>query len=109
VRITHHFEVEKPDLRIVEYDVPGFTGPILKKLGLTLKRVFEYGHIDADSQTDLDDLFAGEGDPSVLTTVNTLLQGSISNCYKEKVKLVNKQSGTGGIIAYEITWRQISP
>ena len=107
MRRTYHYEVEKPDQRVVEYGIPGVTGPILKHLGNTLKRFREFGHIDVD-EDEIDDLYAGEGDPTALYNVDTLLQGTIPNCYKERVRLENVQSGNGGVIRYEIIWRQVS-
>lgn len=103
---TEHYKVEAPESRIEVYEIPGVSSPVLKHLNSRLKRVVQTGYADGDEST-ANTIYANKGDPSVIVNVDTLLQGTVENCYKFDARITNVPTGKGGIVEYEIIWQQI--
>ena len=107
---TKHYEVEKPQSRIIAYEVPGFSGTIEKRLNSRGIVIRETGWTDTDSTT-LDALQQHAGDPSQTATVDTIGKGSYPTCYLESCRFFNwsvGESGTAKHVQYERRWKQIS-
>ncbi len=102
--LTKHFQVVEPESLQRVHNVPGVTGPVIKKLNTTYATIIQTGYADAGDTTDL---MSGKGDPSVLVTVDALLHGEFTKCYKKNVQLDPEMTGDGGLIKYTITWEKI--
>lgn len=102
---THERVGGEPRLR--ERHIPGYTGPIIKKLNKPLVAIIERGMVTKD-ETSRNLVKVGEGDPATVTaTLPTRLYGDITNVYKHKVDFLPERTSDGGAIRYTILWKQI--
>lgn len=112
---TRHFRVRRPEARVREYEIAGFTGKITKKLNHRLIVIEQRGwagwETDDERDATIAELDLGRGDPSVLFSVDTLRQGTYENCWKVSVEhdpVGAKQTPSGLMaIEYRITWQQV--
>ena len=110
--LTKHFEVHYPEANIRKIDVPGLTGPVMKKISGNLPSIVQTGWMDNDAGTRAT-LVAGVGDPSTVASVDTLIQGTFTNCMKSQAKTVGVPTGYRdptngpGKIRYEILYQQL--
>lgn len=103
-----HFEFLPVEARQVVYELPGVTGPVVVNLNRRLRRIRQTGFCNGN-QAAIAEVELNQGDPSVLVSVDTLLQTATPNCYKVSGTVRNVPSSDGGEAEYEIIWDQLSP
>lgn len=104
IRTKHFSEVNDDSVKRKVF-IPGFTGPIQKKLVGTPVRVRQTGLTDVDNST-LTDLRSGKGDPATTSTLDAQYLGSFTNMHKAQVSI---EAIPGADCArYEIIWEQVT-
>ena len=110
--LSSHFTI--PPQRVaptVEYQIPGYTGKVVKNLFINTPVVIIEDGICLPSQ--MGDLLAGRGNVASVSNVNALNLGTFTNCYKydatgEGLPCANNGSGSTGLVQYHIEWHKIS-
>ena len=106
---TSHFEVLRPEGNVRAITVPGISGKIYKRLSKTLPIIVQTGICDPDATTRAA-IELGRGDPTQTQTVDALLHGVFTNCWKQTAKLMPLPTGYNdpafgsGKIRYEIRY-----
>ena len=105
--LVQNFEmVEYPPSRERRVYIPGYNGPIVKRLNWDMPvLIHEFGKCTTDYVSTI---VANRGDATATTTVSTPLLGDFVNCYKLHCRTRSIRTSTGGIVAYDIWWEQLS-
>lgn len=110
--LSSHFKLLPQQLSpTVEYQIPGYTGKVVKALFINTPVIIIEEGVCLPSQ--MSDLLAGRGNVAATSNVNALNLGSFPNCYKldatgEGLPCANNGSSGTGLVQYHIEWHQIS-